>query len=113
MKERITFVHPPGGELDPKDFDVQPTGLLGPTINTMREDRITIPIDEIPANFASTLRQFRSLQVRWASSKQQNTISPFSSRISPGLHVSYIPAKHTEPEACVGSEPPGITHRLT
>ncbi|OAA58891.1 protein pbn1 [Cordyceps fumosorosea ARSEF 2679] len=96
MKERITFIHPPGGELDPKDFDVQPTGLLGPTINTMREDRFTIPINEIPANFASVLRDFSSLQVRWASPRQQNTISPFSSRISPGFHVSYTSAKQTD-----------------
>ncbi|EGX89254.1 protein pbn1 [Cordyceps militaris CM01] len=97
IKERITFVHPPGGELDPREFDVQPTGLLGPTINTMREDRFTIPIDEIPANFASVLRDFSSLQVRWASPQQQNTISPFSSRISPGLHVSYYaPAKQRD-----------------
>ncbi|TQV91385.1 hypothetical protein V2A60_008966 [Cordyceps javanica] len=92
MKERITFVHPPGGELDPKDFDVQPSGLLGPAINTMREDRFTIPIDEIPNEFASVLSEYSSLQVRWASPRQQNTISPFSSRISPGLHVSYTPA---------------------
>lgn len=96
MKERITFVHPPGGEMDPKDFDVQPTGLLGPTINTMREDRFTIPINELPADFASVLREFSSLQVRWASSQQQNTIGPFSSRISPGLHVSYTPAKQAD-----------------
>ncbi|KAK8150001.1 protease B nonderepressible form [Beauveria asiatica] len=95
MKERITFVHPPGGELDPRGFDVQATGLLGPTINTVREDRFTIPIDEIPADIASVLRQYSSLQVRWASPLQQNTISPFSSCISPGLHVSYTPAKKT------------------
>ncbi|KGQ05470.1 Protein PBN1 [Beauveria bassiana D1-5] len=99
MKERITFVHPPGGELDPKGFDVQATGLLGPTITTVREDRFTIPIDEIPANIALVLRQYSSLQVRWASPLQQKTISPFSSRISPGLHVAYIPAKQTPADA--------------
>ncbi|KAJ6784401.1 hypothetical protein PWT90_08308 [Aphanocladium album] len=96
MKERITFIHPVGGEHDPKSFDIQPKGMLGPTINTMREDRFTIPMDEIPAKIAEVLRQFRSLQVRWASPIQQNAISPFSSRISPGLHVSYTPAKQAD-----------------
>ncbi|KAJ3494282.1 hypothetical protein NLG97_g4179 [Lecanicillium saksenae] len=96
MKERITFIHPIGGEHDPKSFDIQAKGMLGPTINTMREDRFTIPIAEIPANFAEVLRQFRSLQVRWASPIQQNTISPFSSRISPGLHVSYTPTQQAD-----------------
>lgn len=93
MKERVTFVHPPGGEIDPKLLELQSTGLLGPDINTMREDRLTVPLEEIPTKFSEVLRQFASLQVRWSSPTQQNTISPFSSRISPGLHVSYTPAK--------------------
>lgn len=96
MKERITFIHPPGGEFDPKTFDIQAKGMLGPTIFTMREDRLTIPIGEIPANFADVLRQFKTLQVRWASPIQQNTISPFASRISPGLHVSYTAKKQAD-----------------
>lgn len=93
MKERITFVHPPGAEFDPKLIEIQATGLLGPTINTMREDRLTIPLNELPAKFATLLKRLESLQIRWASPKQQNTINPFGSRISPGLHVSYTTQK--------------------
>lgn len=93
MKERITFVHPPGAEFDPKLLQIQATGLLGPTIDTMREDRLTIPLNEIPAKFANLLKLLESLQIRWASPKQQNTINPFGSRISPGLHLSYTPQK--------------------
>lgn len=93
MKERVTFVHPPGGEIDPKLIEVQSAGLLGPVVNTTREDRLTIPLDEIPTQFSDVLQRYSSLQIRWASPEEQDTISPFSSRISPGLHVSYTAAK--------------------
>lgn len=93
MKERITFVHPPGGGVDPEDLEIQEAGLLGPQIESARQDRLTIPVDELPAELSAMLRDFEAVQVRWAGPLQYETLDPFTSRISPGFHLSYTPVK--------------------
>ncbi|CAM1502900.1 Fc.00g076760.m01.CDS01 [Cosmosporella sp. VM-42] len=93
MRERITFVHPPGGGLDPEDLEIQEAGLLGPQIETTRQDRLTIPLDELPPELSNLLRDFEAVHLRWTSPLQYETLDPFTSRISPGLHLSLTPSK--------------------
>jgi hypothetical protein len=42
---------------------------------------------------AELLKAFDGLHVRWASPKEYDTLDPFTSRISPGIHVSYTPSR--------------------
>lgn len=93
MKERITFIHPPGGGVDPEDLEIQEAGLLGPQIDSARQDRLTIPLDELPAELSEVLRDFKAVHVRWTSPLQYETLDPFTSRTSPGFHLSYTPVK--------------------
>ncbi len=91
MKERITFVHAQGADIDPKLIEVQDAGLLGPPVVTTREDRLTVPLEELPTEIVETLLQVASLHIKWASPVAYDSVDPFSSRISPGLHISYSP----------------------
>ncbi|KAI5459952.1 PIG-X [Mariannaea sp. PMI_226] len=88
MRERITYFHE-DINLDPQSLDIQEAGLLGPQVEATRQDRFTIPFDELPDELGELLRTFRDLHVRWASPLQYETLAPFTSRIPPGLHVSY------------------------
>lgn len=94
MRERITFLHPQGTGVDPAALDIQDAGLMGPHTEATREDRITLTLDELPSEVADLLQAgFRDLHVRWTSPLKYDTIEPFSSRLSPGLHVSYTPSR--------------------
>lgn len=96
MKERVTFVHAPGAGVDPALIDVQDAGLLGPAIVTTREDRLSVPLNELPSELSEFLGQVASLNVKWVSPVAYDTVDPFSSRVSPGLHVSYTPLGDTQ-----------------
>lgn len=91
MRERITYVHE-DANLDPSSLDIQEAGLLGPLIDTTRQVRVSIPFDELPNELAELFKAFDGLHVRWASPLQYETLDPFTSRISPGIHVSYTPS---------------------
>lgn len=92
MRERITFVYPRGTDVDPDDLDVQPAGLVGPSAVSVRQDRLTFGLEELPLELANLLRGHHVVHVRWTSPRKYDTLDPFSSRQSPGLHVSYTPA---------------------
>lgn len=94
MRERVTFVHPQDAELDPTALSIQQAGLLGPSIESTREDRLTIPLDELPLELAGLLQAYRELHLRWSSPLAYDTLEPFSSRLSPGLHVLFTPSKN-------------------
>jgi hypothetical protein len=94
MKERITFVHPQGADIDPKLINVKPTELQGPSVKTSREDRLTLSLEEVPARFVSVLQEYQHLSIRWNSPYSYDTIEPFTSRLSPGLHVLHTTASN-------------------
>lgn len=90
MRERITFYHPPGSSLDPDtDLENQEAGLIGPQIDAVRQDRLTLPLDELPAELLQTLQGYDAVHLKWTSPLQYETLDPFTSRISPGFHLSY------------------------
>jgi hypothetical protein len=39
------------------------------------------------------LKQIHELHIRWSTSKSYESIAPFVSRITPGLHVTYTPSQ--------------------
>ncbi|KAF7542585.1 hypothetical protein G7Z17_g11447 [Cylindrodendrum hubeiense] len=92
MRERITFVHE-DPTFDPDTLDLQEAGLLGPQIETTRQNRLTFNLDELPQELADLLKGFDALHVRWASPLRYATLDPFSARLSPGLHLSYTPSQ--------------------
>ena len=93
MKERISFVHPQGADVDTKSLTIKKSELRGPTVETTRQDRLTATLEELPTELATFLKSCRELHIRWASPFSHDTLEPFASRLSPGLHVSHIPAK--------------------
>ena len=93
MRERVTFVHPPGGGIPPEALEVQDVGLLGPPTETSREDRLTVPLEELPSELAELLQDFEELHLRWTSPLKYDTLEPFSSRLSPGFQVAYTPLR--------------------
>lgn len=103
MRERVTFVHPVGAWADDDELpEVRESGLLGPHLDTAREDRLTIPIDELPTDLKTTFQDFHHVSIRWASPLAYDTVEPFGSRLSPGLHVIYTPSDETQDHTWVG-----------
>ncbi|CRK41399.1 hypothetical protein BN1723_005115 [Verticillium longisporum] len=93
MKQRVTFIHKTGGGINPESLDIGQHGIKGPDLEAVREDRFTWGIDEIPNAFKELARDSKALHVRWVSSAAYTTVSPLISRVSPGLHIFYTPAK--------------------
>ncbi|KAF5622415.1 uncharacterized protein FTJAE_10903 [Fusarium tjaetaba] len=96
MRERVTFIHN-DYTLDPEQLDNQEAGLLGPQIESVRQDKLTIPLDELPSELTDILQEYEALHIRWASPVKSETLDPFTSRISPGLHVYVTPES---PNSC-------------
>jgi hypothetical protein len=96
MRERVTFIHS-DYTLDPEALDNQDAGLLGPQIETVRQDKLTIPFSELPGELTDILQEYEALHIRWASPVKSETMDPFTSRISPGLHVYATPVS---PNSC-------------
>ena len=91
MRERITFVQPRGSGVDPNTLNVQEAGLLGPLIDTVREDRLTLTLDELPSDLKNLLSSYKELHIRWATAAPHDVLEPFASRTSPGLHLTFAP----------------------
>ncbi|PHH69612.1 hypothetical protein CDD82_7650 [Ophiocordyceps australis] len=99
MRERITFVHAEGAQINAEAIAVQSTGLVGPWIHAARQDRFTLAVDELPPELSRLLESYTELDIAWASPYSYVALEPFSSRISPGIHVSYSPSKSNAADA--------------
>ena len=87
MRERVTFVYPKNSEGEAGDLDIHESGLLGPQASLARQDRLTIALAELPKEIREVLKDFVKVDIRWGTSSAHDTLDPFASRISPGLHV--------------------------
>ncbi|KAH7349903.1 PIG-X [Plectosphaerella cucumerina] len=97
MRQRITFVHGPGNAVEPSALSITDTSISTPELVAAREDRITATFDELPASIARLLRATSAeLHVRWVSPVAYGSVSPLSSRMSPGLHVFVTPTKKAD-----------------
>ncbi|KAK5989107.1 Protein PBN1 [Cladobotryum mycophilum] len=84
---------PPGGAIDPTSLDIQDTKVQGPAIEAIREDKFTFTLQELPSELTGVLRNLKELHLRWTSPSGHGSLEPFSSRLSPGFHLSYTPSK--------------------
>ncbi|KAJ5804057.1 uncharacterized protein N7518_000360 [Penicillium psychrosexuale] len=91
MKRRITFIQSVNAAFDPEQAVLTTSSLSVRDIDAAREDRITVGLDELPEELRAVLEQSHELHLRWASEKSFDAVVPFSSRVSPGLHVHYTP----------------------
>lgn len=91
MRQRITFIQERGQGLDPASLEVEETSIRGPDIEAVREDRVTLALDELPTELQTILKDCHELHMRWISPDAYQTVGPFYSRLSPGLHVFYTP----------------------
>ncbi|KAF6844581.1 protein pbn1 [Colletotrichum musicola] len=93
MRQRITFIHKFGDGVPFEAIDVSNAGVKGPDIEAVREDRVTLALEELPTELSQLLGESHELHVRWVSPVAYETVSPLSSRVSPGFHLFYTPKK--------------------
>ena len=91
MRERLTFVHLPDAGIDPTILVIDDYGIDGPGLISVREQRLLFSIHELSSEVNEVLQELDDLHVRWSAPTAHNTLDPFSSRVSPGLHVAYTP----------------------
>ncbi|KAL4807770.1 protein pbn1 [Aspergillus unguis] len=91
MRQRITFIQKPSAPFSPSQTTLTPDSLTIDSLDAAREERLTIGFDELGNELWQVLRQAHELHIRWAREEAYNAVSPFSSRVSPGLHVFYSP----------------------
>lgn len=98
MRQRITFLHKPQDGIDPATLKVTGSSLSGPVLPAVREDRITLALDELPRELHQLLQNCHELHIRWVSTHSYDTVSPLLSRLSPGFHLFYTPGSRTVPQ---------------
>lgn len=92
MRQRITFLHEPQHGIDPATVQVTDNSLTGPVLPALREDRVTLALEELPPALRHVLEATcHELHVRWVSPYAYETASPLFSRLPPGLHLFYTP----------------------
>lgn len=99
MRQRITFVHEPQDAINPKGLDITSTSLSLEGLKAVREDRITLGLEELPQELRVVLGQAEELHIRYVRPEPYKTIPPFNSRLSPGLHVFYSPRQSERKES--------------
>lgn len=90
IRERVAYIH--RGEasgLDPEAITLEDGHLTVPKFEAVREDRLTIPLEGLPAEVVTHIKAFASLSLRWTSPWSYGTLDPFASRSPPGLHMTY------------------------
>jgi hypothetical protein len=122
MKQRITYVVPDPSDFNPDLLTVQSTLFSLQNLKAAKEHRITFNLDELPLEVYSlnhhttpsqlatvkatksdipqlgkAFSQWHELHIRWASSTAYPSTPPYTSRVSPGLHVFFTPLKN-QPE---------------
>jgi hypothetical protein len=98
MRRRATYITHPSRAVHPKDIQIDGNQLLLGAIKAAREERLTLGLNELPKEVAEILQESHELHIRWAPEHLFTTITPFLSRISPGLHISYTPLKENQPD---------------
>ncbi|RDA93997.1 hypothetical protein CP533_4989 [Ophiocordyceps camponoti-saundersi (nom. inval.)] len=94
MRERVTLILGPeaASQIDPSALKVRPSGqevAVGPLRSAVvRQHRLTLTLDELPADLGGILRGVEAVRLRWASEAVYDSLEPFCSRTSPGLWVS-------------------------
>lgn len=101
MRQRITFIHKPGNGVPFEALEVSDAGVKGPEIEAVREDRVTLALEELPAELSQLLSESHELHIRWVTPETYETVTPLNSRVSPGFHLFYTPKKEGQWDAWV------------
>ncbi|KAF4264523.1 protease B nonderepressible form [Aspergillus fumigatus] len=96
MRRRITFVQRPESPFHVDQAVLTSDALSITHLDAAREERATFGFDELPAEIWQVLKSSHELHIRWATERPYEIGAPFSSRISPGLHVYYTPGTARE-----------------
>ncbi|KAL2270431.1 hypothetical protein VTJ83DRAFT_2615 [Remersonia thermophila] len=91
MRERITYIQKLGDGLDPSTVRVDAGAIRAPDVHAVREDRLTLTLDELPEELRTLLGDTQDLHIRWVSTDAYETVSPLLARLPPGLHVFFTP----------------------
>lgn len=94
MRQRITFIQQPQDSVDPKSLKVTKNDISTTGLKAAREDRVTFGFEELPQELYRVLKATHELHIRWVSESPYESIVPFVSRVSPGLHVFYTPQRN-------------------
>lgn len=98
MRQRTTFFHHNEDGIEPTALKVADRSISGPDVLAVREDRITLGLDELPTELQELFSKTHELHVRWVSPYAYDPIGPWNSRLPPGLHVFYTPAQGEDSE---------------
>ncbi|KAK4039219.1 PIG-X [Parachaetomium inaequale] len=93
MRERITYVQKLGDSLEPSAVTVDGGALRGPEVHAVREDRLTIALDELPLGLQTLVTGTRDLHIRWVGAAAYEAVSPLLARLPPGFHLFFTPGK--------------------
>jgi hypothetical protein len=96
MRRRITFVQKPESPFHVDQAVLTSDALSIAHLDGAREERATFGFDELPSEIWQVLKSSHELHIRWATEQPYEVGAPFSSRISPGLHVYYTPGTSGE-----------------
>ncbi|KAK7751506.1 protease B nonderepressible form [Diatrype stigma] len=96
MRQRTTFFHKNEDGIEPTDLKVAGRTISGPDLLAVREDRITLGLEELPTELRELLKETHELHIRWVSPNPHESIGPWNSRLPPGLHVFYTPGQGGE-----------------
>ncbi|KEF60545.1 uncharacterized protein A1O9_02106 [Exophiala aquamarina CBS 119918] len=96
MRRRATYITDPSLAVNPKDIQVDGRQFLLGAIKAAREERLTLGLSELPKEVVEILQESYEFHIRWAPEHLFTTVTPFLSRISPGLHLFYTPLKESQ-----------------
>lgn len=97
MKARVTFILDGEREFEPAQLKIAKDSLNVAEVPVdIREDRITLGLDELQDGIRVALEQTHELHLRWQSPRFTDAPEPYSSRVAPGLHVYYTPSKRPD-----------------
>ncbi len=93
MRERITYVQKLGDSLPASELTVDASSISGPEVTAVREDRLTVALDELPVELQTLVTGVKDIHVRWVGTTPSEAVSPLLARLPPGFHLLFTPAK--------------------
>jgi hypothetical protein len=93
MRERVTYVQKLGDSLEPSALTFDGGAIRGPEVHAVREDRLTIALDELPRELQALVAGAKDLHIRWVSTTAYEAVSPLLARLPPGFHLFFTPGK--------------------
>ncbi|RKF55970.1 Protein pbn1 [Erysiphe neolycopersici] len=94
MRHRITHIFDSIESIDLNSLAITRNSISTRNpIKSAKEEKITFNIDELPLELFRLVAVSQELHVRWVTEKSYKKTRPFTSILSPGLHVFYTPKR--------------------